>query len=279
MTAQKRAFPIADLSCSFDLIVSSMLSCRPAIPLGAWPRDPTAGKMTKMSYSDATGMTARIRRLPFDLAGAMLEIRTADASLEKIASDPSSPLQDVLSRQDAAQRRVLSVPSWDDLSEAETPREVYEAVRLAAILYSTAVIFPLPSDSGWHMRLADKIRHLLTSTECKDHGDDQLSLLAWAMAVGSIASHGCALFDWYVERLRRLLAQLEIWTWQQTEALLVQILWSGRACARGATVLRQALEGSENMLNETRSPLCPTLRRFELIRGRSSDLLIHVRKD
>jgi hypothetical protein len=62
----------------------------------------------------------------------------------------------------------------------------YECCRLTAILYSTAVIFPQPAHSGWHMKLVRDVMAVLTSEVVDDWCEFAPALLLWVLVVRSL---------------------------------------------------------------------------------------------
>jgi hypothetical protein len=98
-------------------------------------------------------------------------------------------LKKVVDVRNRAHHELLSLAAWDDLDE--TAREgsemaAYECCRLIAILYSTAVIFPQPAYSGWHMKLVRDVMAVLTSEVVDTWCESAPALLLWVLVVRSL---------------------------------------------------------------------------------------------
>jgi hypothetical protein len=94
-------------------------------------------------------------RLPNALAHAVIRLSLVDEKLDACRWTSLDDQQALVIRdiEVSTQRLLLCVPTWADLCADErsaSDRSIYECCRLTAILYSTAVIYPVPPDHGWY---------------------------------------------------------------------------------------------------------------------------------
>ncbi|KAI6915076.1 hypothetical protein KC318_g382 [Hortaea werneckii] len=172
----------------FDLIMASAACVHPALPYSA--RVDEGGVLDFLATHFGMGT--------FPSFGSGLQLRHAlpSAALEvydrMCMLDVLLPFCQSLRRGDAEYdvllmarsgfyHRLLSLPPWDELLESEkcvSSRVTYELCRVTVLLYSSAVIYPMPPQSGWHLKrlasmqavLADytmfgNIDHLFSCTE------------------------------------------------------------------------------------------------------------------
>lgn len=78
-------------------------------------------------------------------------------------------------------------------------RQTLEPVRLAALIYSNLVIFPVAHSAGVGRNLAQLLRQLYESDQVRIY-ETQLEM--WVLAMGCVASWGTADRSWFVEKLK-----------------------------------------------------------------------------
>ncbi|KAI7211998.1 hypothetical protein KC333_g7372 [Hortaea werneckii] len=157
----------------FDLIMASAACVRPAFPYSA--RVDEGGVLDLLATHFGMGT--------FPSFGSGLQLRHAlpSAALEvydrMCMLDVLLPFCQSLRRGDAAYdvllmarsgfyHRLLSLPPWDELPESEkcvSFRTTYELCRVTVLLYSSAVIYPMPPQSGWHLKRLANMRAVLAS--------------------------------------------------------------------------------------------------------------------
>lgn len=109
---------------------------------------------------------------------------------------------------------------------------VYEASRLAALVYSVGVVFPLPAQSSPLARLALYLRDTIStwrSSSTWDH-PQALALILWALTLGGIASDDRPEREWFVQALGQTLRDHHIFTWAELRTILRMVLWHDAAC-------------------------------------------------
>lgn len=135
--------------------------------------------------------------LPHEALVVFVNISRVDMVME-ICRDrrmSDEDLKKVVDVRNRAQHQLLSLPSWDELSEVAregSRRAAYECCRLTAMLYSTAVIFPQPPHSGWHSRLIRDIKALLTPEVTGDWMEAAPSFILWILVVSRCLLVGSA---------------------------------------------------------------------------------------
>lgn len=166
------------------------------------------------------------------------------AELTTIINDHTSgtkPILDMalfIDHRNAAQHSLMSLPTGDELEYGEISSTcLYESVRLAAIIYSGAVTFPLPPHTGFYRRLATRLQGILE--ESKDNPCWQLcpEALLWLLILGGIAATGTARRGWFVQNLTAVGAALRLSSWEQVAGPLENYLWLESACDAGGRLL------------------------------------------
>lgn len=147
--------------------------------------------------------------------------------------------------------RLLSLPSWDELPESEkcvSSRTTYELCRVTVLLYSSAVIYPLPAQSGWYLKRLASMRAVLADCVVRKIQPFHDQLLVWCLCVGGIAAFRTSQRYFFQNFLKETLHQLGLTSWPTVRKINRRFLWSDDACARGAAVLCDAI-GLEVQMN------------------------------
>ncbi|KAK3635603.1 hypothetical protein LTR56_014643 [Elasticomyces elasticus] len=238
------------ISCG-DMIAASIANEKPGLPL-FWKDAPSVDEAAKMLHMpplacSGYGFATLVPRgLPSMAVSVLLEVCAVDglltiAKLRRLKSRQHKMIVDV---RNAAQYRLLSLPSWDELEEddrTERSRTAYELCILTAVLYSNAVIFPLPLNTGWHRRLITRIRDTIEHSTLSSSSSNS-SMLIWSLFVGGIAAYRSHDRAWFEMNLQAALARARIYRWNDAEMLLTAFMWSRDACRMGAAVLWDALD-------------------------------------
>ena len=150
----------------------------------------------------------------------------------------------VVSVRNSAHHRLLSLPSWDELDEIDRAiyeRVSYECCRSTVLLYSNAVIFPIPPHSGYPSSLLEQIIDLLTPQVLCEWSHGASPLLMWVLVIGGIASFGSPQREFFEKTLRQALRIRD--DLLPRPAVLVAVkefLWTDSACGRGFNELWQS---------------------------------------
>lgn len=199
-----------------------------------------------------------------DLAKTFQSLRAYTSILEKYqeGSLHKVDLCEIGDQRNLIQHRLMSLPSAAELEIAQdNSNNMYETWRLAAIIFSVGVTFPLPGPSVPLHILARLLQselnaHLscfnLTST-------GNIHLLIWALTLGGIAATNSPERTWFVEVLRVWLLRAHIYRWQHLTVILREIVWLDSACNHAGQQLWDELgdfaSGRSNIQSEQTSYL------------------------
>ncbi|KAK5698616.1 hypothetical protein LTR97_006262 [Elasticomyces elasticus] len=239
------------ISCG-DLIAASIANEKPGLPL-FWKDAPPVEEAANMlhmppptscvGYGFVTLVPGGLPAVAVDALSEMCAVDAllGNARLRCLKARQNKMLVDV---RNAAQYRLLSLPSWEELKEDDRTvrsRTAYELCILTAVLYSNAVIFPLPLNTGWHSRLITRIRDTIEHSALSSSSSDT-SMLIWSLFIGGIAAYRSHDRAWFEMNLQAALARARIYRWNDAEMLLTAFMWSRVACSMGAAVLWDALD-------------------------------------
>lgn len=95
----------------------------------------------------------------------------------------------------------------------------YECCRLASLIYSLLVTFPLPSASAPLWRLVGLLKVALTEW---DGGDETL---IWILTLGGIGAIGTSERKWFVYKFRCIMTMTGIVSWDEAKVIIKGGLW------------------------------------------------------
>jgi hypothetical protein len=148
-----------------------------------------------------------------------------------VRGGPLAPdLVDFAEVRNCAQHRLLSqMPNPLDLSDPELC--VHHAVRLATLIFSDIVIFPLPPTQGVKPRLALMLRQTLEACHLLRCWELHNQVLLWALTVGAIAANYTAQRSWYLDQLLQETSLMQIENWFVLESICSRFLWWKHICS------------------------------------------------
>lgn len=187
-------------------------------------------------------------RLPSSQLSVLINLSRVNQVMERCRDRMlcDRDLKKVVDLRNRAHHQLLCLQAWDTLSDNEREgidRTEYECCRLTALLYSTAVVFPQPPHSGWHLRLVRDIKALLTVSIVNAWSRTAPALLIWVLSIAGIASFRSPERGFFEHSLR--------WTLESRDYLvpkpavrsqLKEFLWSDSACGRGFNELWDSLD-------------------------------------
>ena len=151
----------------------------------------------------------------------------------------------------AVQQRLLLLPTAEELgiplssSNPKPKPNIYECCRLTALIYSVAVVLPLPNS---HSVLQELVRRLTVVMEILDFrifGVGLEGVLLWMLVLGGIAALDTPQRDWFTSRLAWAVRKLDRDDWEGVEDILRSFLWLDSACGQGGRLLwREAMAAS-----------------------------------
>ncbi|KAK4954648.1 hypothetical protein LTR10_008081 [Elasticomyces elasticus] len=143
-----------------------------------------------------------------------------------------------------AHHRVMSLPPREDLSEQQAKGRnlaLYECCRLAVMIYSCAVILPLPTVTGWHVVMLNRLRRALDISSLTTQAEDTNPVLIWCLVVANMTAMRCESKQYFRLALRDRLFGNGLTSWPKVRTIVRQFFWSEAACAQGALVMWQGL--------------------------------------
>ncbi|KAL3465189.1 hypothetical protein BJX64DRAFT_70544 [Aspergillus heterothallicus] len=230
-----------------DVVTSSTVLIHPVFP---WvPLEPSRKNMTMQGLlgytdSDIDRYYARHQYLNLNLRRSIAEILCAMNTYTDLVdrahmgSYDSSLLAD---QRSAVHYNLLCLPSANP-NQAETsnsqtsqfqPQDIiYEALRLACLIYSVGIVLPIPSQSSPIMKLAELLRKILSIPDHPSlwtHPQAQVALL-WVLTLGGIAATHTPHRSWYIDRLCRVVEHHNITSYSHLTRYLTMLAWYPIAC-------------------------------------------------
>ena len=156
---------------------------------------------------------------------------------------PDLDLARFCDRRNLIQYTLLSLPSHGDLSKKSQPRPIYEPMRLAMLIYSLTVIFPLPPQTAPLATLTGQLKAALHTTDLRSSWSSSHQarrLLIWILFVGGVAARDVPVERaWFVGVLRRLTANdNQVKKFEDLKRdVLNRLLWLDRSCDAAGRLL------------------------------------------
>lgn len=144
---------------------------------------------------------------------------------------PTAPeLVDLIEARNSTQHRLLcQMPAPFDLTDPTTV--VLQATRLATLIFSDMVIFPLPTVQGVKPRLALLLQQTLEACTLLGCWELHGQLLIWALTLGAIGASFTSERVWYIDQLLRHVSTFQIQEWSTLEAICSRFLWWKPVCS------------------------------------------------
>ncbi|KAK5735932.1 hypothetical protein LTR17_007767 [Elasticomyces elasticus] len=156
---------------------------------------------------------------------------------EPNANDPEYHL--VIKARNRTHHYLLSLP--EDLSDSTNcPQVVYDICRVTALLYSTAVLFPLPA-RGWHLNYLSDLRYSLDMPMLWLL-PQYTELLVWSLYTACLAAMHTIYRNFFLNALRTVLTSSGLVLWSDVEVTLLRFLWSEKSCGPGGRIVWDMLD-------------------------------------
>ncbi|EFR01660.1 hypothetical protein MGYG_04662 [Nannizzia gypsea CBS 118893] len=185
---------------------------------------------------------------------------------------PNLELSVIADRRNYIQYNLVSLPASYEFPDGyNATYRLYEPCRLAAMVYSMLVIFPLPAANRPFKRLVAQLVNALIAVDgdegsgwaaesgqwpweygregsqdlTHEEEDRVSSLYLWIIVMGGIASRGIrADTDWFAARFEQTLQMKELSTWEEVKQCLTSIMWMDSVCDYGGLAFwRDARDG------------------------------------
>ena len=152
--------------------------------------------------------------------------------------------QALVSARNDCHYNILSIPGWSELSDLGKVHSSfldYELSRNVAILYSTAVVFPISPQFAWHGNLLKTLRQLLQMSGIDQWRQSSDRLAVWVLFVACIAAYPTPHFDFFCRHLKEHLSTTKLGSFADVRVVLKQFIWSDSACEIGASMVLDKL--------------------------------------
>lgn len=167
-------------------------------------------------------------------------------------TDPD--VQSTRTLRDTVGHAVISLPSWEELGEAEKcdcHSALYQICRLTVGLYLTAVMLARPPHSGWQTIYVERMRSLIEFSGFAMWSVDVGPVLLWVLCVGGIAAYRTKHRAFFEQTLRRELLSSTLRSWPEVRECLKGFMWTDGACEYGAAVLWDAVNPAQEDLRSS----------------------------
>jgi hypothetical protein len=128
------------------------------------------------------------------------------------------------------QHALISLPAaYSHLPDPRIDEPLYEACRLAAIIYSILVVFPLPASKAPFPELIIQLKEELSNpnSNIKNTWERSPELLLWILFMGGIAAIGLPERTWYVRAISGLAVSMKLSSNARLREILQSFLWLG----------------------------------------------------
>lgn len=214
---------------------STLLLTAPELPF--YPLSGTS--LQKLCTYAIGGGTTEARMKLFDDAGlnpwiasSLYELAAYTTSIESYIRGDTLRLdaQSMCDRRNLAQYNLMCIAPGSGL---RSDNAISEICRIAAIIYSIGVTFPLAGVGAPFTKLVRMLQAEIQNSgipenesflQATDH------LLLWALTVGGIAAAGMPERTWYTTALANMMNQRQVTSWKDLKVSLKAILWLDSAC-------------------------------------------------
>lgn len=145
-------------------------------------------------------------------------------------------LSDIVLEANEAHRRLLEAKEIDIIS-SQLERRLANCCRLASLIYSDMVLYPMPANARVKPRLAEELRRELEDLDWSkltigkvDHFND---LLTWVLTFGCVAASFTCHREWFAENLSKAITH-RLDTWQIFKSKMEIFLWWPPVCEHPA---------------------------------------------
>lgn len=134
-------------------------------------------------------------------------------------------LADLADRRNYIQHRVMSLPHHPVAQGRAEFGDLYEATRLATVIYSLLVVYPISAQTAPFSTLATLLRRELFVLVLSNRPYEELALISWILVMGCIAAIDTDERSWFVYALNNVSHSLSLVEWDDLKHILKQFLW------------------------------------------------------
>lgn len=174
--------------------------------------------------------------LPEDLASTFYSMRDYNAvvNLHTQGVLYHLELSVIADRRNWIQYNLISIPPiYDIIDQIPDTPPTYEPCRLAAMIYSVLVIFPLPANNRPFDRLTGMIKSALVDSSMVTSWQHAMEMYIWVLMMGGIAAAGTSEISWFAAMFSDAIRSCNISTWEELKGVLRQIMWMDCVCDYG----------------------------------------------
>jgi hypothetical protein len=140
---------------------------------------------------------------------------------------------EIIDQRNFVQHKLMSLQTEEELIVSgglavEDIDVQYESCRLACIIYSFIVVFPVPPVVGPFEILVERLKRTLQATAWTALDGPRLRLHLWILVMGTIASIGLPDRPWFLLRVMEVLEAFDMANWKDLKALLKTFFWHPR---------------------------------------------------
>ena len=108
---------------------------------------------------------------------------------------------------------------------------LYDVYRVASLIFSTGIIFPIPYGGSPLPRLAKTLRYNLERLKPAQYQSTHVQgLLIWAVTLGGIAASHTPDRSWFVAKLKEVSLSSSVQCWSRLKRILRCVIWLDSAC-------------------------------------------------
>lgn len=152
-------------------------------------------------------------------------------------------LIEIARTQAAVQQRLLLLPTAEELgissflSKPKPKPNIYECCRLTFLIYSVAVVFPVPNSHSVLQELVRRLTVVMGILDIRTFGVELGGVLLWMLVLGGIAALDTPERHWFTWQLAWIVRRLDRDDWEGVEDILGSFLWLDSACGQGGRLL------------------------------------------
>jgi hypothetical protein len=197
--------------------------------------------------------------LPENSIAVLQDLAIVDATLHqhRVEQPSHAVMCEVVNMRDNVHYRLLSLDSWDELDEttnAGTSGAVHDCTLLAAQIYSNAVIYPLPTESEWHLGLLDRLHNLIADTHTTWPVNIPC-LHTWILVIANMAALGTRFEESFQQLWNQHVTRYPCLMSERTVLEAIRgFLWNEHACGRGFASMWASLKHKETEMSPAIQP-------------------------
>jgi hypothetical protein len=139
---------------------------------------------------------------------------------------------------DSRQPPFLVLGDDPDASESTSITfDIYLSCRLAALLYSIHVTYPLPQTIRLRQILLPGLQDSINMYEARVHDAQVLKILLWCVVIGGIVAEDSDWRGWFVAKIGKFCSLLQVDNWTTMCDLLKSFAWLDSACNRAGRAI------------------------------------------